>query len=257
MQGSSSAGSFEEPAEAERPVIRDKRRIDPETGELRRSGAEQGDSSMTEQTPEGAGRPAAQNDLPDGVEVSREDAATQPAAKDEQAAAQSDEQQVEPEAAAPAAEQPAADEPAQATGDDRAAELQDQLLREKADFHNYRELMKRERPKDREQAIGSVVEALLPVMDDIHSAREHGDLEGTPFAKIAEKLETTLSRFGVTPVGAVGEPFDPTVHEALMHVQAELPEGTTDTTIVQVIQPGFKIGDRVVRAARVSVADPA
>ena len=103
---------------------------------------------------------------------------------------------------------------------------------------------------------GSVVESLLPVLDDIHTARQPGDLDGTPFAAIADKLESILGRFGVERVGAKGEEFDPTIHEALMHVEAELPEGATATTVVQVIQPGFKIGERVVRAARVSVADP-
>ena len=101
-----------------------------------------------------------------------------------------------------------------------------------------------------------VVEALLPVLDDVYAARAHGDLEGTPFAAIADKLENTLGKFGVTALGAKGEPFDPTIHEALMHVEAELPEDATTTTVVQVIQPGFKMGDRVVRPARVSVADP-
>ncbi len=58
-------------------------------------------------------------------------------------------------------------------------------------------------------------------------------------------------------VGNAGEEFDPNVHEALMHVEADLPEGTTGTTVVQVLQPGYRIGERLVRAARVSVADPA
>lgn len=153
-----------------------------------------------------------------------------------------------------ATEVPPADEgPSDA---DRAAGLQDELLREKASFHNYRELMKRERPKDREQAISSVVESLVPVLDDIHYAREHGDLTGSPFEKIADKLTATLTRYGVEPIGAAGETFDPARHEALMHVDAELPPGATDTTVVQVMQPGYKIGERVVRPARVSVADP-
>ena len=68
-----------------------------------------------------------------------------------------------------------------------------------------------------ERAARSVVEALLPVLDDIHAAREHGDLEGGPFASIADKLESSLGKFGLERYGAVGEEFDPALHEALMH----------------------------------------
>lgn len=216
-----SAGSEQEPAEAERPIIRDKRRMDPQTGQVRDPQAQQGDSVMTEEN------------TPAQDSVSAADAAPE---------------------TEPVSSEPVADTPTDA---DRAAELQDDLLREKAAFHNYRELMKRERPKDREQAIGSVVDALIPVLDDVHYAREHGDLEGTPFEKIADKLSATLNRFGVEAIGAAGEAFDPNLHEALMHVEAELPPEATGTTVVQVMQPGYKVGDRVVRPARVSVADPA
>jgi molecular chaperone GrpE len=97
---------------------------------------------------------------------------------------------------------------------------------------------------------------LLPVLDDIHLARQHGDLESGPFAAIADKLEATLARFGLNRFGEPGEAFDPTVHEALMHTEAELAEGTTTTTVVQVLQPGYRSGDRVLRPARVAVADP-
>ncbi|AXH98129.1 nucleotide exchange factor GrpE [Ornithinimicrobium avium] len=137
------------------------------------------------------------------------------------------------------------------------------MRRMQAEFVNFRNRTQREREGDRDRATSSVVEALLPVMDDIHWAREHGDLaEGTPFAAIADKLGQTLERFGVKQVGAVGEIFDPNVHEALMHMPAdapgvELPEGTTEMTVVQVMQPGFVVNDKVVRAARVAVADPA
>lgn len=138
-----------------------------------------------------------------------------------------------------------------------AAERLEDLRRAQADMVNYRNRMERERAKDKDATIGTVVEALLPVLDDVHMAREHGELTDGPFAAIATKLEGTLERFGVRRLGETGEVFDPTVHEALMHTQAELPEGTTDTTVVQVLQPGFAVGDRVVRPARVAVADPA
>lgn len=129
------------------------------------------------------------------------------------------------------------------------------LQRLQAEYVNYKKRVDRDRDLIRASAVGGVVEALLPVLDDIHLAREHGDLAEGPLAAIADKLEATLGRFGVERVGAAGEEFDPTIHEALMHVQAELPEGATGTHVVQVLQPGYRIGERLVRAARVSVAD--
>ena len=141
--------------------------------------------------------------------------------------------------------------------DTMAATLLADLQRLQAEYVNYKKRVDRDREVIRHTAVGSVVESLLPVLDDIHMARQAGDLAGGPFAAIADKLEATLGRFGVERLGEAGEEFDPNVHEALMHVEAELPEGATGTTVVQVLQPGYRIGDRLVRAARVSVADPA
>ena len=138
----------------------------------------------------------------------------------------------------------------------KAAEHLEDLRRVQAEYVNYKKRVDRDRDLARDRGVTQVVEALLPVLDDVHAAREHGDLEGTPFASIADKLEGILGRFGVETIGAKGEEFDPAIHEALMHVEAELPEDATTTTVVQVIQPGFKMGERVVRPARVSVADP-
>jgi molecular chaperone GrpE len=138
----------------------------------------------------------------------------------------------------------------------KAAEHLEDLRRLQAEYVNYKKRVDRDRDLARDRGVTQVVEALLPVLDDVHAAREHGDLEGTPFAAIADKLDGILGRFGVERIGAKGEEFDPAIHEALMHVEAELPEDATTTTVVQVIQPGFKMGERVVRPARVSVADP-
>ncbi len=152
------------------------------------------------------------------------------------------------------------DEPeglALAEEDTMAATLLADLQRLQAEYVNYKKRVDRDRDVIRHTAVGSVVESLLPVLDDIHMARQAGDLASGPFAAIADKLESTLGRYGVERVGEVGQEFDPNVHEALMHVEAELPEGATATTVVQVLQPGYRIGDRLVRAARVSVADPA
>ena len=141
--------------------------------------------------------------------------------------------------------------------DSMAATLLADLQRLQAEYVNYKKRVDRDREVIRHTAVGSVVESLLPVLDDIHMARQAGDLASGPFASIAEKLEATLGRYGVERLGEAGQEFDPNVHEALMHVEAELPDGATGTTVVQVLQPGYRIGDRLVRAARVSVADPA
>jgi molecular chaperone GrpE len=137
-----------------------------------------------------------------------------------------------------------------------AAERLIDLQRLQAEYVNYKRRVDRDRAVVQERAVQSVLEALLPVLDDIHAAREHGDLEGGPFAAIAEKLESTLGKFGLERYGDSGEAFDPMMHEALMHTHAELPEGTEVTTVVQVLQPGYKAGEQVIRAARVAVADP-
>ncbi len=141
-----------------------------------------------------------------------------------------------------------------------AAERLVDLQRLQAEYVNYKRRVDRDRAVVQERAARSVVEALLPVLDDIHAAREHGDLEGGPFASIADKLESTLGKFGLERYGAVGEQFDPALHEALMHTawpQDGSVTATGSTTVVQVLQPGYRAGEQVLRAARVAVADPA
>jgi len=138
-----------------------------------------------------------------------------------------------------------------------AAERLDDLKRLQAEYVNYRKRVERDRDVARELAVGGVLESLLPVLDDIHLARQHGDLDDGPFAAIADKLEATLARYGLERFGEVGEPFDPAVHEALMHTETDLGEGVDVTTVTQVLQPGYRQGERVIRAARVAVADPA
>lgn len=134
-----------------------------------------------------------------------------------------------------------------------AAERLDDLQRLQAEYVNYRRRVDRDRSVSAELAVAGVLEALLPVLDDIELARQHGELEGGPFASIAEKLEATLGRFGWTRYGAAGEAFDPQVHEALMHTESA---EVTEPTVTQVLQPGHRIGDRIVRAARVAVTAP-
>lgn len=141
-----------------------------------------------------------------------------------------------------------------------AADLQDQLARRGADMYNlqqeysgYVRRAKADAANQRQAGSQDVLESLLGVMDEVELARQHGDLTG-PFAAIAEKLESTLGqRFELVRFGAVGEVFDPEVHEALMH---ETDEDAETATVKQVLQPGYRAGERVLRAARVAVVGP-
>ncbi|WP_286175964.1 nucleotide exchange factor GrpE [Arthrobacter sp. NEB 688] len=141
-----------------------------------------------------------------------------------------------------------------------AAERLADLQRLQAEYVNYKRRVDRDRAVVQERAVHDVLESMLAVLDDIHAAREHGDLVG-PFAAIADKLEGTLGRYGLERFGAKGEEFDPQLHEALMHApwpagDADLPTGATSTTVVTVLQPGYRAGEQVLRPARVAVADP-
>ncbi|WP_315213999.1 nucleotide exchange factor GrpE [Actinomyces dentalis] len=143
----------------------------------------------------------------------------------------------------------------------QAARLTDELARARADQYNlqqeYQGFVRRSREGaagHREAGRAAVVEALIPVLDEIELARQHGDLTGT-FATTAGKLETILAdKFGLVRFGEVGEPFDPTLHEALMATESD---EVDEPSIALVLQPGYRLGEKVVRAARVQVANPA
>ena len=142
-----------------------------------------------------------------------------------------------------------------------AAERLADLQRLQAEYVNYKRRVDRDRALFQERAVRDVLESVLPVLDDIQAARDHGDLTEGPFAAIADKLEATLGKYGLQRFGAKGEEFDPMQHEALMHApwpgdDAELPTGVTATTVVTVLQPGYRAGEQVLRPARVAVADP-
>ena len=140
-----------------------------------------------------------------------------------------------------------------AQAETKAAEHLADLQRLQAEYVNYRKRVDRDRELISTNATAKAVEALIPVLDDIAAAREHGDLTDGPFASIADKLESALGRLGWASFGAVGEVFDPVHHEALL----SQPSGdVTEPTIITVAQPGHRIGDRVVRPARVIVAQP-
>jgi molecular chaperone GrpE len=152
---------------------------------------------------------------------------------------------------------PAVGHPDTALAAERLADLQ----RLQAEYVNYKRRVDRDRALVQERAVRDVLESLLPVLDDIHAAREHGDLVGGPFAAIADKLEGALGRYGLERFGAKGEAFDPMQHEALMHApwpdgDTDLPPDASSTTVVTVLQPGYRAGEQVLRPARVAVADP-
>ncbi|NKX55248.1 nucleotide exchange factor GrpE [Arthrobacter mobilis] len=134
-----------------------------------------------------------------------------------------------------------------------AEELRNDLLRLQAEYVNYRKRVERDRAVAGELAVIGVLNTLLPVLDDIEAARQHGDLAEGPFAAIATKLETALAGLGLERIGETGVEFDPNIHEALM--QQPSAEVSTDT-VQQVLRQGYKSGDRILRAAQVIVAVP-
>ncbi|UGY92703.1 nucleotide exchange factor GrpE [Streptomyces gobiensis] len=131
---------------------------------------------------------------------------------------------------------------------ERTADLQ----RLQAEFANYRRRVERDRVSVKEVAIANLLTELLPVLDDIGRARDHGELVGG-FKSVAESLEMVAAKMGLQQFGKEGEPFDPMVHEALMHSYSP---DVTETTCVQILQPGYRIGERTIRPARVGVAEP-
>ncbi|GAA4238524.1 nucleotide exchange factor GrpE [Actinomadura meridiana] len=183
----------------EGPVIRDKRRIDPETGKVRERANK---SSPAPEAPDDGG-----------------DAVT--------------------------------DEEVTSLRTQLAERLAD-LQRLKAEYDNYRKRVERDRVAVREQALGQVLSELFPVLDDIGRARDHDELVGG-FKSVAESLEAVTGKLGLERYGEKGEPFDPTVHEALMHAYSK---DVDETSVMDVLQPGYRIGERILRPARVAVAEP-
>jgi molecular chaperone GrpE len=157
-----------------------------------------------------------------------------------------DEARVRAETAAAAATEAAAQ--AEAKLAERTADLQ----RLQAEYANYRKRVERDRLAVREQALANVLNELVPVLDDIGRAREHGELTGG-FKSVGESLEGIAGKLGLTAFGEAGEPFDPTLHDALTHSYSA---DVTEPTAVQIFQPGYRVGERIIRAARVAVAEP-
>jgi molecular chaperone GrpE len=151
-------------------------------------------------------------------------------------------------------EVPAEESVAQGAASAEVAELRTDLLRLQAEYVNYRKRVERDRAVAGEMAVIGVLNSLLPVLDDIDAARQHGDLEDGPFASIAAKLENALKTYGLERIAETGVEFDPTVHEALIQQPGEDIEVDT---VSQVLRSGYRSKERVLRAAQVIVAVPA
>ena len=203
--------------EREEPIIRDKRRIDPETGKVRdpQSSAE-------------------------GHDLSHEELVDVGPAGEEESILSDDDLDILS---------------GQTTAEDLAAERLADLQRVTAEYANYRKRTEANREIERERAIGEAVKGLIPVLDDLERAEKHGDLEeGSAFFTIAAKLRASVERLGLTPYGVKGEPFDPQIHEAIFQQPTA---GVTVDTVADVVETGYRLGSTTVRVAKVVVAVPA
>ena len=134
------------------------------------------------------------------------------------------------------------------------AEYLEDLRRITAEFANYRKRIEDNREIERQRITASAISSLVPVLDDLERADKHGDLvEGSAFSAIAQKIRSSLERLGLSSFGAAGEDFDPNQHEAITQVPTP---GVEKATVLEVVEPGYRIGDVEVRAAKVVVAVP-
>ena len=199
----------------ERVVIRDRRKIDPKA-----EAKAKGTAEVKEKPIGGAHRAA---DPEDGAAVRAEEEPKQPALGAELEALRGE-------------------------LDERTHDLQ----RITAEYANYRKRVDRDRAAAAELTTGAVLTALLPVLDDIDRAREHGDLVG-PFASVAESLTAVTGKLGLTAFGEKGDRFDPNRHEAVAH---QTSADVTEPSCVEVMRRGYTLGERLLRPALVAVADP-
>ena len=134
---------------------------------------------------------------------------------------------------------------------DRELEIFQDLQRLQADFVNYKARVERDRGLERQIAVADTLRAFLPALDDLDRAQAHGDLqEGTPMAAVAQKLRAAGEKLGLVAFGEKGELFDPEIHEALVK---NVTDSVSAPTVADVIERGYKLGDRLVRPAKVAV----
>lgn len=136
---------------------------------------------------------------------------------------------------------------------DLAAERLADLQRLQAEYVNYRNRVERDREANKQVVIADVAKTLLPILDDLDRAEAHGDLVDGPLSLIAQKFRTTVERIGVTRIGVKDELFDHNLHEAI--VQIPTPDAVA-MTVADVIEPGYQLGSRLLRPAKVAVAVP-
>ena len=192
----------------EEPVINDKRKIDPTTGEPR-----------PEAQPESEATAEDSLDEPSGETLSDEDLAILDDAER-----------------------------------DLVAEYRDRAARAEAELKNFRTRVERDRAANREVVIAEVLRNLLPAVDDLDRAEAHGDLvEGSPLAIVAAKLRAGFEKYGLRKIGEKGETFDPKLHEAIAQVYSK---EVSVNTVADVIEPGYALGERLLRPAKVAVSVP-
>jgi len=136
---------------------------------------------------------------------------------------------------------------------DLVAEMRNDMLRAQAELVNFRTRVERDRVANREAVIAEVIRSLLPAIDDLARAETHGDLTGSPLELVAQKIRGGFEKYGLRSVGVKGEPFDPHFHEALVQVPSA---DVKVNTIADVIETGYALGDRLIRAAKVAVLVP-
>lgn len=181
-------------------------------------------------------------------------AAPNAAAKQQDAAEQSAPAPDTADSAAAGAAEPAADSAADsAAGDSAQANVYlEDLRRLTAEYANYRKRTEENAELEKQRAAARIITPLLAILDDFERAAKHGDLpEGSAVAAIAQKLQDTLSRQGLEKFGAVGEEFDPQIHEAIAQVPAP---GAEPNTVLDVVEYGYRLGAVELRPAKVAVA---
>jgi molecular chaperone GrpE len=230
------------------PVVHDHRRIDPVTGQVREPGRTRGKHAASE--PGGFARPgaaASQGGSGNGPDAEPEGSAPDPA-PDTASSGTGNGQATEADRSGATGEGKEME-----TLKEQLAERTADLQRLQAEYANYRKRVDRDRSAMRELALANVLTELLPALDAIGQARQHDELSGG-FKSVAETIESAVSKLGLVTYGESGETFDPKIHEA---VATSYSPDVTDVTCTEIFQPGYKVGDRILRPARVVVAEPA
>ncbi|MEO6826851.1 MAG: nucleotide exchange factor GrpE [Microbacteriaceae bacterium] len=236
----------EERQKREEPIVRDKRRVDPVTGKVRHP----------DDAPASAGTEGGpQNAVPSATSKTGADSGNENSKKGSETEAVDGLIEAEgPDVETTLTDADLSFLSRQSAAEDLAAERLADLQRVTAEYANYRKRTEANRELERERSVGETVRALLPVLDDLDRAEKHGDLvEGEAFATIAQKLRFSVTRLGLVPFGAVGDPFDPQLHEAVF----QQPSADADTeTIADVVETGYHLGAVLLRPAKVVVAVP-